>query len=341
MKIAVLGCGAIGGLFLGYLSRTYPDTFGVVKDYQLKSFNSEGVIVEGVRGKTSRKVLTGSRLKEDCDIAIFATKINDLEECIQDNLGFIKHSFILTTQNGIEADYMLSRFFPAERIITAVVMLGATFYPPNKITHNFEGSLALGNIFGAFPEGARVVSETLKPVFETSVFENIKGAKYLKLLINLNNCLPAALGLSMQEAFCDIEIAKLAILLNKEAYRVIRESGIELVSLPAYPRERIEKLVGLETVKAAEIFSGVMTSLSKQPLYGSIFQSIKRKKKSEIDYINGQIVKLASEHNLDAPLNRRIVELIHAIEAGRDFINKKDLFSFLEPAIIESGRFYG
>jgi 2-dehydropantoate 2-reductase len=131
----------------------------------------------------------------------------------------------------------------------------------------------------------------------------------------------------MQEAFSDLDIAELAIKLNKEAYDVVTKVGVELESLSAYPKERLSGLVSMEVGVAAGLFSKVMTSLSKEPLYGSILQSIKRNKKSEIDYINGEIVELAKENKLNAPLNQKVVSLVHDVEENGKFLSKEELIS--------------
>jgi 2-dehydropantoate 2-reductase len=57
-----------------------------------------------------------------------------------------------------------------------------------------------------------------------------------------------------------------------------------------------------------------LTTLSKEPLYGSILQSIMRGKKSEIDFINGEVVHLANNMKSPSPLNSRIVDMVHELE---------------------------
>jgi len=322
MKIAVLGCGAIGGLFLGYLTKEGHDVVGVVRDYQKDLLLKEGLDVEGVRGSQKIKVKVDTKLTERVDLAIFATKINDLEVIIKDNIQFLKDSLVLSTQNGIQADHILNRFFSENNMISGIVMFGATFYPPDKVIHNFEGELVLGNIYNKQPQGWPEVVSLLKAAFNVVETENIKGAKFLKLFVNLNNCIPAILGVSMQEAFADIDLARLAIKLNQEAYEVITKAKIELASLLNYPKERLEGLVKMPLNEAAGLFSKIMTSLSKEPLYGSILQSIKRGKKSEIDYINGEIVRLGN-----APLNKKIVNLVHRVEETNKFLSKEELLS--------------
>jgi len=330
MKVAILGCGAIGGLFLGYLSKQGADVRGVVRDYQVSPLKEQGLFIEGVRGKDVFKVTVESSLKEKVDLAVFAVKTGDLPKVIEDNLEYLKEAKILAVQNGIRAEGILNKYFPAERIVSGIVMFGATFYSPNKVVHNFGEDLILGSVFSPSDSVIQKVGGALEKSFNLKFSGNIKGAKYLKLFINLNNCISAVLGISMQEAFSDLELAKLAVKLNREAYKIVKMSGIELEDLPSYPKKRIEDLVSLDIGSSASIFSKVMGSLSKEPLYGSILQSIKRKKLSEIDYINGEIVSLAEENNLYAPLNRKITELVHRVEDSGKFLGKEELFAKMD-----------
>ena len=330
MRIAVLGCGAIGGLFLGHLSRENVDVIGIAKEYQKESLLGEGLLIEGPGGKDTYEVGVDNKLKERVDLAIFASKLGDLEELIKDNLEYLKDATILSTQNGVRADYVLSKYFSKDKIITGIVMFGATFYRPNKVVHNFKGNLILGNIFDKEVADMDQICSILGSCFDVIVLDKIKGAKYLKLFINLNNCIPAILGLSMQETFADMNFAKLAVKLNKEALSVVKDSGIELADLPTYPKARLEGLVSMETEEASSIFSKAMTSLSKEPLYGSILQSIKSGKPSEIDYINGEIVRIASESNLQSRLNSKIVELVHRVEESGKFFKSQELLKEME-----------
>ncbi|MCF7916239.1 MAG: 2-dehydropantoate 2-reductase [Candidatus Omnitrophica bacterium] len=326
MRIAVLGCGAIGGLFLGHLARIAKNIVGVVREEQQKALKEEGLFIES-NGQNERiKVNVETKLTEPVDLAIFATKTNDLENIVKPNLDYLKDATVVSTQNGVRAESILNNFFPAEKIITTIVMFGATFYPPNKVVCNFPGNLILGSVFGQEVKEFTKVKEILNKVFDLEVIANIKGAKYLKLFINLNNCIPAIIGKPMQQVFKNLEIAKLAIKLNKEAYQVVGRSGINLESLPNYPKQRIEGLVSMPPDDAAQLFSKIMTGLSKEPLYGSILQSIKRGKLSEIDYINGAIVQLAKNNNQKASLNEEIVKLVHEVERT-GFLSESELLS--------------
>jgi len=311
----------------GYLSKEGRDVIGIVKEYQKEPLSNEGLNIEGVRGSHNIKLKVDTQLKEEVDLAIVTTKTNNVEEIIKENSKFLRKATIVSTQNGVQADWVLNTFFPEENLISGIVMFGATFYPPNKVVHNFEGDLILGNIWDEKVFNLDKVKEFFNPTFNTVILENIKGAKYLKLFINLNNCIPAILGKSMQEVFADLDLAKLAIRLNKEAFDVISNYGIALQSLPTYPKERIQGLVSMPLDEAAGLFSKIMTNLSKEPLYGSILQSIKRGKKSEIDYINGEVFHLAIANKSKAPLNEKIVALVHEVEETSKFFSKEELLS--------------
>jgi 2-dehydropantoate 2-reductase len=325
MKTAVLGCGAIGGLVLASLAQKGEDVIGVVRDYQKVELDKNGIFIEGVGGGRSIKVNSAARLRQDMELAIFACKINDLDAMVRDNFNFLKNSLVVSTQNGVYADCILRKYFQPEKILTGIVMFGATYYPPNKIVHNFPGDLVVGNMFGAQIDEYSRVKAYLSTVMSISESVNIRGSKYLKVFVNLNNCIPAILGVSMQEAFADLDLAVLSIRLNREAFSVVEQSGIVLENLPGYPKERLIKLVSGEMVQTAEAFSQIMQSLSKEPLYGSILQSIQRGKKSEIDYINGEIVRLAAEKQLDASLNSKMVELVHEVEDTKRYFTKDEL----------------
>ncbi|MFH1199055.1 MAG: 2-dehydropantoate 2-reductase [Candidatus Omnitrophota bacterium] len=325
MKIAVIGAGAIGALVAGYLKSKGEDVALVGRADAVKAIKKNGLEISGCRGDLNIKIEAVEKLDFYPDLTILATKSQDLEMAIRENLKFLSDSIILTTQNGLQADFLAAKLLPQENIISSIVMFGATYLEPGKIIHNFEGSWIIGRIFQKNDEKTVEISEVLNQAFPTLVAEGIKGMKYLKVFVNANNCIPAILGLSMQEAFQDLEISRVAIAIWKEGLSIVNKAGVNLVSLPDFPLERLIKLTAMPTDEAAKIYSGIMINLSKVPLYGSILQSIKRGKLSEIDYINGEFVALAKNNNLSANLNAKLVEMVHSVERNNKFFSKEEL----------------
>lgn len=333
MKITVIGSGAIGGLVAGYLKQKGQDVSLIGRLGSIKAIREKGLQICGVRGDYNIKIEAQVKLNFNPDLVIFATKTQDVDLAIKDNLKFIGSSIILTTQNGVQADNIVATYLPTDNIISSIVMFGATYLEPAKILHNFEGSWTIGTVFGQNMQKAKQVASLLGGIFPAPVVEDLQGMKYLKIFVNANNCIPAILGKSMQEAFSDRDISAISIAIWKEGLEVINKSGVRLVSLPDFPLERLIKLTSLPTAEAAGIFSGIMINLSTIPLYGSILQSIKRNKKSEIDYINGEFVSLAKENKLGAPLNKKLVEMVHEVENTQKFFSKEELISETKPYV--------
>ncbi|MEK6728291.1 MAG: ketopantoate reductase family protein [Candidatus Omnitrophota bacterium] len=326
MKIAVIGAGAIGSLVAGYLKLKEEDVSLIGRPDAVNAIIEHGLKISGVRGDFKVPIEASELLISTPDIAIIATKTQDIEAALKDNLFFLKNSGILTTQNGVRADHIVAKYIPKENIISSIVMFGATYLEPGKVVHNFEGSWIIGSIFRHAP-GENIIMDSivLDKAFPTVISEDILGMKYLKIFVNANNCIPAILGISMQEAFSDLEISSISQDIWKEGFDIICKAGINLVSLPGFPLENVTKMVCMPGFEAAKIFSGTMTKLSKDPLYGSILQSIKRGRSSEIDYINGEFLRLAQEHGLAASLNKKLVEMVHEVEQTKKFFTKEEL----------------
>jgi uncharacterized repeat protein (TIGR04076 family) len=206
-------------------------------------------------------------------------------------------------------------------------MFGATYLEPGKIVHNFEGKWVLGKPYAKNDDKVKKIVEILNKVSATEITESIMGMKWLKVFVNANNCIPAICGKSMQECFANLDLCEVSIGIWQEGLGVVNKAAIKLVNLPDFPVERIIKLAAMPIKEAARIFSGIMVNLSKEPLYGSILQSIKRGKPSEIDYLNGAFVKLGREHSYHTPLNKKLVELVHKVEKEKNFLTIEELIA--------------
>jgi len=330
MRIAVIGAGAIGALVAGYLKIKGEEVSLIARPQAIKAIQKNGLEISGVRGEFDIPIPVSDRLDYRPNLLILATKTQDIDEALRQNLKFIPTLDILTTQNGVQADAIVAKYARQDKIISSIVMFGATYLGPDKFMHNFEGSWIMGKPFAANDEKVVQISEVLNKIFPVVVSDKIRGMKYLKIFVNANNCIPAILGLSMREAFSESDTSRISIAIWKEGLNVMQKAGIGLVSLPDFPLERLMKLTSIPIVEGAKIFSGIMQGLSKEPLYGSILQSIKRGKLSEIDYINGEFVSIAGKNGISAPLNKKLVEMVHLVEKTHKFFNKKELISEVE-----------
>src|SRR3989338_1638920 len=149
MKIAVIGSGAIGGLVAGYLKHRKEDVFLVGRGKAVEAIAKDGLHISGTRGNIDVRVDAFHKLEQKADLVILAMKTQDLEKFLKDNLLYLKAALVLTAQNGIQAEKILANHIRKEHIISSIVMFGATYTEPNKITHNFDGKWIIGSSFRA------------------------------------------------------------------------------------------------------------------------------------------------------------------------------------------------
>jgi len=321
MKIAVIGAGAIGGVVAAYLKKAGEDVVLIGRGPQVDAINAKGLSIKGVRGSETISVPALTCLDQAYDLVIFAVKTQDIEEAFAANCEHLEKGLLLTTENGVQADNLLSSHFDPDRQLSSIVMFGATYIEPGVITLNFEGDWIVGRPFGPLDPTAHAVIAVLSKAFKTVPSGDILGQKYLKLFVNFNNCIPALVGKSMQETFADMDLCRLSIMLLKEGLGIIGQTDIELVSLPDFPKERIYGLLGMPIEQAAGIIHKTLTSLSREALYGSILQSIMRGVPSEIDFINGEIVQIAHHLKVPATLNSKVVDMVHEVERTGKFFS--------------------
>ncbi len=334
MTIAVIGAGAIGAVVAGYLTKAGEDVLLVGKADQVNAVNARGLIIKDARGTETIRVRCARRFDKPYDLVIFAVKTQDLEEAFQDNKEYLGNTLVLTSQNGVQADNILSGHFEPGRQLSSIVMFGATYVKPGEVTFNFEGDWIIGRPFVPLDPAAHKVGAVLGKAFKTVMSLDIRGMKYLKLFVNFNNCIPALVGKSMQETFADLDMCRLSIMLLKEGVGIMQQAKINIVSMPDFPKEKIFALVNMPLEQAAGIINKTLTGLSKEPLYGSILQSIMRGKASEIEFINGEVVHVAEHLYFKAPLNERVVDMVHEVErTGKFFSVEKVKTEFLSANI--------
>jgi 2-dehydropantoate 2-reductase len=325
MNIAVIGAGAIGGVVAGYLADKGEQVILAAHPGHITPILKNGLTIDGVRGRLCVRLPVKHRLEEEVDIAIVATKTRDLEEAITQNLEYLKDTRIVSVQNGVRGEKIIAEHVGTDKIFPSIVMFGATYLAPGKIVHNFEGEWIIG---GANSGKRKMLHEIIlltSKIFPSTTSDDIEGMKWMKLFINANNCLPAILGKSMQETFGNIPMCKISMRIWQEGLNLVNKAQITLSSLPTFPVERLTQLVAMPLDESAKVFSSIMLNLSKEPLYGSILQSIHRKRPSEIDYINGEFVNLAVSMGHKAPLNAKLVQMVHDVERSGKFFNTDDL----------------
>lgn len=294
MKIAVVGPGAMGLLFASFLKRSGEDVLLFDKDPERASkITQSGISVEGISGEFKSEVRCSSKPDDlkDRELILICVKSYDTKKAALEIKGSIKNdAFVMTLQNGVGNIEELSQALGPDKVIGGVTNHGATLLGIGRIRHAGIGDTAIG------PCDKNIAMALTKAGFKTDVVTNITDLIWSKLIINVGiNALTAITQLNngrLIEFEGTHSVMRGAV---REACEVAKKKGIKLIYDD--PLKKVEEVC----VKTAKNVS-------------SMLQDVLKKRKTEIDYINGAIVKEAKAFGINVPVNEALTGLVKTIE---------------------------
>jgi 2-dehydropantoate 2-reductase len=328
MNIAVIGAGAIGSVVGGLLSKAGEDVTLIGRKSHVDVINQNGLILEGESGRAVIKVKAEENLDFKPDLALLTVKAQDVVSAITKTQPFLSGVLVVTMQNGVQSDDQTAGLFGKDNVISSVVTFNGQFLEPGKASYSIPFSktaLLIGEPFGNKGNRLHTLSELLNKAIGTDISEDIYAAHWTKLIWNLQTGVPAITGLSYQDSYQYPKVRDLTITLLKEGLEVIRAAGIKTANVPGFPMDPIETMARESLPIASSLLKKIAESLGKVPVLGSTLQSIKRGTSTEVDYLNGEIVKLGKKVGVPTRVNALIVELVHQVEATRKFLTVDEL----------------
>jgi len=328
MKIAVIGAGAIGSVVGGLLSKGREDVTLIGRKPHIYAIRHSGLMLAGPSGKRIIEVKATGKLDFKPDLVLLTVKTQDVAPSINEIKPFLSGVPVVTMQNGVQSDDIVAGILGKENIISCVVAMGSIFLEPGKVSYSYPSgktALLIGDPFSPNRNRLQIISVLLNKALPTEISEDIRGAHWTKLIMNLNNAVMAVRGLPMQECSQYPQIRKLNINLMKEGFKVIKRTGIKLAPVPGIPLFLMKTMVWIPLPISSFVLKSKIKSYGKLPVLGSTLQSIKRGKNTEIDYLNGEIVKLGKKNGIPTPVNSLIVELVHQTETTGKFLTIDEL----------------
>jgi 2-dehydropantoate 2-reductase len=333
MRIAIIGAGAIGSLVGGLLANAGEDVTIIGRRTHVDAVNRNGLRIDGAVGTMQVRLSAMERLDFVPDLALLTMKTQGVAAAVREIRPYVVGVPVVTMQNGVRSDELVAEVLGKEDLLSCVVLLGATFLEPGSVTYSAQGVLVLGVPFGSIDERTRSVAAILDKAVPTRLSTNIAGAHWTKLIINENNALPAVMGISIQEVNRRPALRKLSVLLMKEAAATIAAAGIKLASLPRLPKTALRTMLSLPTPVASRLLELLSRSLGETPALGSTLQSVRRGEKTEIDYLNGEIVVLGKRTGRPTPYNAAVVELVHQVEATGTFLTTEEVSAAVKSVV--------
>jgi 2-dehydropantoate 2-reductase len=325
LNMCVVGAGAVGCSIAAYLRSKLRNVFMVANLEDKKAIRSEGLRVEGTKGNLFVDLDVRDEINQKVDLVILAVDTGYIKEVINRNRSFLDNAIILTTQNSLSAEKIVSLILGEKNIVSSVLMFESVCAKRNLVNYLKDGKWYIGRPFCANDDKVKEISEELSLAFETVIVDDITCVKWAKLITSLYYCIPALLGKSLQETFADLDMAKLAVIILREGFMALDNSNIKLTNLADFSTDKLRQLTQLPLGEAAQAFSKDMANLGKDPIYGIVLENIKRGCPSEINYINGELVHLSRFSSAGADLNVKIVNFVHRVEKTKKFFSAEDI----------------
>lgn len=303
MKITIVGPGAIGCLLAAFLSRSKEEIWILDHNKDRASrIAQEGISLEGLSGQwhCNPKVTTDIKDIGTADLLIICVKSYSTKEAINQAKALVGvNTEVLTLQNGIGNLEIIAEAVGAEKVIGGVTNLGATLLDTAKARHAGKGETIIGRIDAKTTAGMRSIREIFnKAGLEMRISRDIKSLIWSKLIINV--------GINALTAITRLNNGKLTEL--EGTRRIMREAVTEAIRIAK--RKRIKLIYDDPLAKVEAVCEATSGNIS------SMLQDVLRKKRTEIDFINGVVLRLGQELSIPVPVNSMLVDLVKTIEAS-------------------------
>ncbi|MEM2210492.1 MAG: 2-dehydropantoate 2-reductase [Nitrososphaerales archaeon] len=321
MRIAIIGAGAIGCLFTALFTEGGEDVILIDrKAERARLIHERGLKISGVSGERIIRVniVTNPLLAEESDLIIIAVKSYDTDTAVNSILPIIhEKTAILTLQNGLGNVEKIVSKVGVKYVLAGVTTQASTLINYGEIYHAARGLTIIGELNGIITERVRnIVNKFNQSDIEAKASSNIYGAIWEKVLVNIGiNALSAITGMRNGELLNIPEIKEIMIEAVKEGLRVAKAIGVKLEN-----DDPVRVMLNV-----AEI-----TRLNKS----SMLQDIERGSKTEIDSLNGAIVKLGSIYGIPTPINKALTDMVKGLEKGVKFDKQELLNSLIKIASI-------
>lgn len=321
MRVAVMGAGAIGGITGGFMAKAGEDVT-LVDSFRehVDRINGDGLKVIGELGEHTIAVpaVTPSDLEGDFDLVFIAVKGVDTDDALAALEGHTRGDTpVVSLQNGINEEH-IAEVTGKERTIGGSTHFAATFEAPGLVNKTSRGGYVVGELDGKMTDRVTEVGRLLSLVETAEVTDNIWGHLWSKLLVNVcTNSFGALSGQLFGEFIKDETSKKLLAALYTESYDVAVRQGIELVKLIGILDPEFLLARGEEDRTRLEPVLDIMGSPGQfGNMKSSMLQDIERGRKTEIEFLNGYIVKKGREIDIPTPVNEAIVDMVREVEAG-------------------------
>ena len=302
MRVCVIGAGAIGSLFAAHLA-TVADVLVLTRRQEhAQELNHRGLRVTGRHDFTASVTAAADpRDLPEFDVGIIATKATGLEDAAESLAGRFEGATIVTVQNGLGAEEVV-RSHGNWQLISAVTFMSGTKHSDTHVEYILDTPTWLGPYretpYERVQELARLLVDS---GLEAEALPDLRPAQWSKLIFNATvNGVAALTGLPHDAHFAeedgDSDLGHLVHALVDEGKLVAAAAEVEL-------RDDPWEMNVLATKRGS----------AHRP---SMLEDVETRRPTEVELINGALVREAERHGVDAPLQNAVYRLVVAREAS-------------------------
>jgi 2-dehydropantoate 2-reductase len=309
--VLIIGAGAVGTILASYLAAAGRPIKLYAREADLAAFSAaDRICIDRVTGRppliAPKPVLTTSLDLEGIDYVLICVKFPDLDSVLDALPQPLPAKLTLvSTLNGIGALRHIRERFPGQPAVSMSIL--------------FNGQL-LEPLHARITTRPQVLAPSddpgLRQLFAGSGMKVIaadgESAAWGKLLINLANAMGAVTHTTFRDFLTQPDLRRIYADLIAEAVHCLRSAGISF-KLPLPIPYRAYDLLLRHGGQLLWLLVRSRNGLS-DGAYPSMVADIEAGRPTEIEQLNGEVVRLAREHGLGAPLNAKLVELVHALE---------------------------
>ncbi len=317
MRIAILGAGSIGAYLGGCLIAAGADVVLIGRARMAQQIAEHGLHTSDLHGHKHDLAAAQIRYEQDpavlgeADLILVTVKSADTAEAAQ---LIAAHAgggaLVVSFQNGIGNAEVLRAALPHCAVLGGMVPFNVVQMQGNRLHRGTEGELML-EAAPALEGWKEVFAAAGLPLVEVQDF---RAVQWGKLLLNLNNPINALSGLPLKTELSQRAYRRCLADLIEEAVGVLQSAGLEPAKVARVGPRRLPLLLRLPDFLFARV---ARTMLRIDPeARSSMWEDLQAGRRTEVDYLNGAVVKLAESVGRDAPLSRRVVQLMRKAERG-------------------------
>lgn len=329
MKVSIVGAGAVGSLFGGLLRRDAPDIDVTLIGRGVHGralVERQAVTLDGAWGTFDVPIHASFDPADAAgsDFVFLTVKSQATVEAARAAEPYWSGATIVSIQNGIN-DHWLTPLVEPRRLVMGVTATNIAVVAPGRVSLQLGGATILGPAAGqSFHDrvdaAVQLLQRIRRPELQFYSHANVLGMRYNKLAVNAlgyASCLSESNFIREALTYRPWRDA-VGRSIVAECRRVFDRAGIRLQPIPGVPSlpklERIMRLMNWPVVGPI-IEWGARRRFDSQPIIFSLLQDLRRGKPTEVDHINGEIVRLAGTVGLAGPANAEVVRMAHELEA--------------------------